>query len=205
MGTESDFRQYNMFIDGPCGNLESRLDTAPVEKTTTAVLCHPHPQYGGSMYDGVLDTVAGVLLKKGINCLRFNFRGVGASDGAYDEGVGEVEDLYAVANWVAAEYPRDDLWLCGYSFGSSIVWRSLAQLRPVQTILIAPPVGMMNFPEQPLTTAVIGIAGDADNFVNVEAYQQLLGDSATVLAGADHFFSGMHATLETSLEALLSK
>ena len=194
-----------MFIDGPCGTLEARLDTAPVEKTTTAVLCHPHPQYGGSMHDGVLDTVAGVLLKKGINCLRFNFRGVGASDGAYDEGVGEVDDLYAVASWVAAEYPRDDLWLCGYSFGSSIVWRSLAQLKPVQTILIAPPVGTMNFPEQPLTTKVIGIAGDADNFVNVEAYEQLLGDNATVLAGADHFFSDMHGTLETSLEALLSK
>lgn len=194
-----------MFIQGPKGRLEARLDLAPVEKSITAVLCHPHPQYGGSMHDGILDTVASILLAQGVNCLRFNFRGVGASEGSYGEGIGEVDDLTSVVAWVKQEYARDSLWLTGYSFGSSVVWRSLGQLDVERAILIAPPVGMMSFPHQDSDTELLGFAGDQDDFVNIGAFNTLLGDGAHVIAGADHFFSGKHPDLQDALQAALAK
>ena len=192
-----------MYIEGPAGRLEARLDLAPAERSKTAVLCHPHPQYGGSMYDAVLDSVAEVLLSQGINCLRFNFRGVGNSAGEFDQGMGEVDDLIAVTDWVALEYPRDKLWLTGYSFGSSVVWRGLNKLKCERAILVAPPVGMMSFPAQQTDTTILGFAGDQDDFVDVEVFQSLLGDRGYLINGADHFFSGLHEVLKEQLTAAL--
>lgn len=192
-----------MFIAGPSGNLEARLDLAPGPQQKTAVLCHPHPQYGGSMYDGVLDLVSDVLLARGVHCLRFNFRGVGASEGSFDQGLGEVDDLLACAQWAAEQHSEDSLWLAGYSFGSSVVWRSLPQLQVEQAILIAPPVGMMSFPSQDSATNVVGFAGDQDDFVKPAAFKELLGDNGHIITGADHFFSGYYADLRTALTSAL--
>ncbi len=189
-----------MLIPGPSGDLEARHDLAPAERTLTAVLCHPHPQYGGSMHDAVLQTAADALLAYGANCLRFNFRGVGSSSGSFDNGVGETEDLLAVINWVAEEYPRDKLWLVGYSFGASVAWRALTHCEPEKTLLIAPPVGMMPF-EQPasLPGRVMAFAGDRDDFVDQATFASWQDVESQVISGADHFFSGRHADLEQAI------
>ena len=194
-----------MQIEGAVGQLEARLDEAKTSRDITAVLCHPHPQYGGSMHDGVVDTVATVMLDHGINCVRFNFRGVGASDGRYDDGVGEVADLVAVSGWVTSTYPNHTLWLGGYSFGSSIVFKALPTLQPTFALLIAPPVGVMAFPDDISVDGVYAIAGDRDDFVNTEQLSARFGDQAQVLSGADHFFGGQHPQLQDAVAQAVSR
>ncbi len=194
-----------MNIAGPVGNLDAFHECATNEKTITAVLCHPHPQYGGNMHDAVLDTIAGVLLGQGINCLRFNFRGVGNSAGSFDNGVGEVEDLAAAAQWVANEYPRDKLWLAGYSFGSSIVWQGLNALTPTYTLLIAPPTGVMPFAGEPPTdTQVIAIAGDQDDYVDTQKFSAWADVETFLIPGADHFFNDSHDQLTQSITTAIT-
>jgi len=199
-------------ITGPAGRIEAHYELASNEKTVTAVLCHPHPQYGGSMHDAVLDTAAKAYSAAGINCMRFNFRGVGASAGSYDGQGGEVEDLRAVVAWVREEYPRDKLHLMGYSFGAHIVWQALAheQCKASRALLVAPPVGMMPFstPEQLFTNQVDALAGTEDDFVKAEALAQWPDRCPQVtvhtLPGADHFFAGHHEGLGQSISELLS-
>ena len=194
-----------MHITGPAGLLEAELLQAPLEKTITAILCHPHPQYGGSMHDAVLGTTSDVLLANGVNCLRFNFRGVGASEGRFDDAVGEQQDLQAVVDWVQYEYPRDALWLVGYSFGAHVISLALANEvinpTPKRTFLIAPPNGVMNETRQfdglEKTTF---IAGSQDNFCDIS---QLPGEPL-IIEGADHFFSGQHDELAETVQASLS-
>ena len=192
-----------MHISGPAGAIEAELELAPQEKTITAVLCHPHPQYGGTMHDAVLATLARVLLQRGVNCLRFNFRGVGASEGRYDDGHGEQDDLTAVCAWVADEYPRDTLWLGGYSFGASIVWQCLEQLNPERGLLVAPPVGAMAFAATTYTGKLSVFAGDRDTFVDLPRFEALFGANGHIINGADHFFAARHGELATSIEAAL--
>ena len=196
-----------MLIPGAVGNLEARLDeasTAPENgAVSSAILAHPHPQYGGSMYDGVLDVVASVLLDQGINCLRFNFRGVGNSDGQFAQGEGEVDDLIAAFDWLRSEQPEHNIILAGYSFGSSVVFRSLEKLPVDQAILIAPPIGMMNFSSTPTAGSILGFAGDQDDFVDLSAYRDLLGENGHVIAGADHFFSGRYGDLADTIRSTL--
>lgn len=197
-----------MQIQGPAGTLEAKLERAVNEKTITAVLCHPHPQYGGNMHDAVLASASSVLLDHGVNCLSFNFRGVGQSHGQFADGVGETEDLLAVINWQQQEYPRDKLWLCGYSFGAQVVWRALPQSEPQRVLLIAPPVGMMEFAE--LTDGLTGtidhldaIAGDRDDFVKHDQFNQWPGVTSHSITGADHFFSGHHQALTDTLTEII--
>ncbi len=200
---KNDTNGIPMFINGPAGPLEAALDCAPNEKTVTAVLCHPHPQYGGSMHDAVLQSAAEVLLANGVNCLRFNFRGVGDSAGSFDHGNGETDDLLAVINWQREEYPRDKLWLCGYSFGANVVWRALSTANPQRAVLIAPPVGMMEFgPAPDAVEHLDAIAGDRDDFVDKDKFNDWAGINSHVIAGADHFFSAGHEDLKETLAAI---
>ena len=95
-------------ISGPAGALEAMLRTPLVAGGELAILCHPHPLYGGSMHDAVLDLVGRTLGELSVNCLKFNFRGVGASEGDFDGGRGETEDLLAVVDWAREQdvHPR---------------------------------------------------------------------------------------------------
>ncbi|MEM7099509.1 MAG: alpha/beta fold hydrolase [Pseudomonadota bacterium] len=200
----------NLQIQGSAGELEAVYTPAAQssENPTTAVLCHPHPQYGGNMQDGVISTCESVLLSHGINCIRFNFRGVGASAGRFDQGVGEQEDIQSVVAWLRSNHPDHTLWLAGYSFGSNMAFRCVVETglfpEPEKLILIAPPVGMMSFdgalPDQIQT---IVIAGSADDFVDASKLAELDGASASIIEGADHFFMGYHEDLATQLSNLV--
>ncbi|NIP14737.1 MAG: alpha/beta fold hydrolase [Pseudomonadales bacterium] len=191
-------------IPGPAGPIEADLDDANDTSRAVAVLCHPHPQYGGNMEDAVLSVLARVLSTSGVRCLRFNFRGVGASAGRHDGQGGEADDLRAVEQWLRREHAPDSLILGGYSFGAGVIWQALADLTPPdRVILIAPPVKFMPFPEQPVTFPVDVLAGDADQFVDATALEALNPSGVHVIAGADHFFSGKWGDLAARIEQVL--
>lgn len=187
-------------IEGPAGVLAARHDEP--EAARQALLCHPHPQYGGNMDDPVLDELARVLLGHGFGVLRFNFRGVGGSAGEYGGGPGEVDDLLAAAAWLRERRPAV-LWAGGYSFGAWVVWNALSRgLSPARAVLLAPPLGAMPFETLAPECPVDVVAGTADSFVN----QALLADwdcgARHPIQGGDHFFSGRHRELRAALQAI---
>ena len=192
-----------MQIDGPAGALEIDVDEAPANRNISAILCHPHPQYGGSMHDAVLQCAVDTLIPRGVNCVRFNFRGVGASGGSHDKGVGEVDDLLAVSAWTQDSYPEHEIWWLGYSFGAAMAWRAMQQATPARIFLIAPPVGMMDFSGTASAASIDAIAGDRDDFVDTDKLAAMDGITAHIVAGADHFFAGHHRELAHELEQIL--
>jgi len=192
-------------ITGPAGTLVARFDAASKPGRGHAVLCHPHPLYGGTLHDGVLDCLAQVLLAHGVDCLRFNFRGAGGSAGRHDNGRGEVEDLQAAIAWLRSEHDVAHLWLGGYSFGASVVWQTLARIpEPERILLVAPPVGVMAFPERNLSCPVDVFMGDEDEFADVDALAAWRGVRSHLIAGANHFFLGQADTLRRRIEQAIS-
>jgi uncharacterized protein len=188
-------------IPSPAGSLEARLERPATPNGTCAVLCHPHPLYGGSMDDGVLDCLAQALLAAGVTCLRFNFRGVGASSGSYDGGAGEIDDLLAAIAWLEANEQPRELWVGGYSFGAFVAWESLAHgAAPARLLLIAPPVGRIPFTPRLPGCPVDVFAGDQDEFVDQALLAGWAGVNVQLIAGADHFFMGFRDDLRRRIE-----
>ncbi len=196
-------------IDGPAGALEARLTGSATGQI--AVLCHPHPLYGGSMDDGVLGILADALAAARISALRFNFRGVGASAGRHDGNGGEAEDLAAVIAWIRAHHPEAHLLLGGYSFGASTVCQLLADRLLAEeggagferVLLVAPPVGNLPVPPPDGRVPVDVFAGDADPFIDQAALGTWENVSLHILPGADHFFGGAWNELQVEIAASL--
>jgi len=131
-------------LDGPEGCLEALLDTPPAPLApAVAVVCHPHPQHQGTMLNKVVHTLSRALSDLGIPVVRFNFRGVGASEGTYADGIGETEDVIAVADWAQQRFPGTELWLAGFSFGAAVAIRAALASPCRQLISVAPPVARM--------------------------------------------------------------
>lgn len=150
-------------IEGPAGALELAVG---VRGGDCAVLCHPHPLYGGSMHDAVLGIAEQAWQRQGGSSIRFNYRGVGASEGSFDGGNGEAEDAVCVANWVRSTFETRTLTLLGYSFGAGVAWRAAAALDDIaQVVLVAPPMPSMDFPHRGAPRTVL-IHGDQDDFVD---------------------------------------
>jgi hypothetical protein len=193
-----------MDIDGPSGALEARYDDAPGPAGAQAVLCHPHPRYGGSLHDAVLDCLTDALLEAGIGVLRFNFRGVGGSAGRYDDGRGEADDLLAAACWLRSAHPGDALWLGGYSFGAWVAWQALdLGLQPDRVLLVAPPVGRLTFRPHEPEVPVDVVIGDADAFADPAALAAWSGVITHTVAGADHFFTGCMDALARQFRGII--
>ncbi|MCC5887721.1 MAG: alpha/beta fold hydrolase [Gammaproteobacteria bacterium] len=196
-------------LQGPEGSLEARIDEVSTPQGI-AVLCHPHPQYGGNMHDSVLAFAAGAMLAAGLNCLRFNFRGVGSSAGRHDDGNGEVEDVLAAMAFARQQQPRGPLWLLGYSFGACMAWAAARQQAPDGLILIAPPVDLMDFSGGlPAEVGVHVLLGDRDDFAPVDSVQhwaESLEPAARVrvVNGSDHFFHGHGQTLEEAVRGVIT-
>ncbi len=195
-------------ITGSAGRLEGLLARASRNTERAAVLCHPHPQFGGTMQDAVLDTVSDVFLAEGIDCLRFNFRGVGNSQGAFDNGRGETQDAVEALGWARANIQHtNELWLAGYSFGANIAWRTGQETDDLDRLfLIAPPFGRMDFEGEMPNIPVHIIAGDADEYIDWDALNAWMAGrpqsvTLTKLAGADHFFTGTMDALTKAVRA----
>jgi alpha/beta superfamily hydrolase len=164
----------SLLLRGPAGAIELACALPENEpRNGVAIVCHPHPLQGGTMLNKVVTTLERALGELGLATVRFNFRGVGRSEGAHDEGRGESDDLAAVAAWVRREKPGAALWLAGFSFGSYVVLRAAPTLAPAQVILIAPPVGRWDFStiEWPACPVLI-VQGDEDDIVDPEAVRE---------------------------------
>jgi len=187
-------------------SLEGLLSRGEVDRGV--VISHPHPLYGGEMRNQVVGIIQEVLAGKGWTTLRFNFRGVGRSQGEYGEGVGEQEDVRAAVQYLK-ELGIKEIYLAGYSFGAWVNAQA-AQDHPdvAGSILVAPPQAMMDFfflKDDHKTRLVI--AGERDAYGPVEEIMKIVGKMnpsppVIVIAGADHFFSGSTADLVRALEAM---
>ncbi len=159
-------------IAGPAGRIEAAFDHAEgASRPILAVLCHPLPTEGGTMHNKVVTMTARALRECGIDTLRFNFRGVGQSQGAFDAGHGELDDLRAVVAWAHAQHPDKALWLAGFSFGAWVALRGAVELQAKALISIAPPVGRSwDFSDIALPTMPwLLIQGSADEVVDAAA------------------------------------
>jgi len=159
-------------LDGPAGIIEAAIDRSDCPpQPAVAIVCHPLPTEGGSMHNKVVTMAARALREVGLDSVRFNFRGVGASAGTFDEGDGETDDLIAVAEWVRAQRPDAALWLAGFSFGAYVALRATATLQPSVMVSIAPPVGRSwDFSALTLPTCPwLVIQGEADEVVDPQA------------------------------------
>jgi len=184
-------------IDGPAGPIETLIERPPgAVAGIIAICCHPHPLYGGTMQNKVVHTLARAAQDQGVVSLRFNFRGVGASGGSHDNGVGESDDAAAVADWCRRKLGAGQLWSLGFSFGSYVAFRLAATRDAELLVTVAPPVQRFDFErlEVPRCPWLV-VQGDADELVNYEA---VLGWARTlepapeveILPGAEHFFHG---------------
>ena len=188
--------QAAFFLTGQAGRLECMADV-PEEaavKPATAVICHPHPQHGGTMRNKVVTIIERSLRESGLHTVRFNFRATGESEGEFDDGAGELDDLQTVIDWVQRTRPEDDLWLAGFSFGA---WVSLkaAQNGPVRMLVsIAPPVERYGFADlMPPACPWLVVQGDEDEVVSADAVQSWAEafdqpPELIMMEGAGHFF-----------------
>lgn len=199
-------------LRGPSGVLEAILTSSDKGVSIVAIICHPHPLYGGSFQNKVVHTLMRAFKELNVTSVRFNFRGVGKSQGSYDNGMGEVEDLLAVIDWVVEEYPQAVIWLAGFSFGAYIVAKSLMKITVniEQVLLVAPPVETFDFSNIDFSnSSTCVVMGDEDEIVKPYAVSSWIHQHLHVdllwLSGADHFFHGKLAILKDKVVEYLKK
>ena len=181
--------RYKLRIDGPSGKIETVINDPGQERKGIVLIAHPHPLHGGTMDNKVVQTVASTLFEMGYVAVRPNFRGVGMSDGDYDHGEGEVQDMVAAYEFVRSHYPDLPLMLAGFSFGAYVQNRVGCLLSPQRLLMIAPAVNMFNF--DVIGQNAVVIHGEQDELVPLEEVQAWAGSRGlelTVVEGADHFF-----------------
>ncbi|WP_347332804.1 alpha/beta hydrolase [Marinimicrobium locisalis] len=200
-------------INGPAGAIEARArggdpDGVLADPGRIAVICHPHPQHGGTMDNKVVSTLARVYGELGVNTVRFNFRGVGQSQGRYDRAVGEVDDLLAVQAWARDQRPDARQLLAGFSFGSAVAAAALyrASVGVDHLTLVAPPVERYDYDrEGRFPCPVCVVQGGADDVVLPEGvfewYEHHLVSPRRLLRyeEAGHFFHGRLTDLKRDL------
>jgi alpha/beta superfamily hydrolase len=185
-----------LLIPGPAGAIEAVLDTpAAVAPRGLALVAHPHPLYGGTLDNKVVQTLARVMLELGYRTLRPNFRGVGASEGQHDEGLGETEDLLAVLDYARAHFGAAAPVLCGFSFGAFVQTRVAQRITPERMVLVGVANGRVAAGRDYRTEAVpentLVIHGENDETVplaNVFDWARPQSLPVVVIPGCDHFF-----------------
>jgi len=190
--------------------LEGLLALPSSELAGAAVVCHPHPMYGGSMHNNVVEALLGAFWGRRYATLRFNFRGVGESEGEYDGGEGEMEDARAAAAFLSARTSLGRLTLSGYSFGAAIaVQAGMADAAIDRIVAVALPVGVMNLNAARGGKPLLLFSGDRDSYSPVAALRAFADDAGNsarveVIPGADHFFGGYESRLTASISAALA-
>jgi alpha/beta superfamily hydrolase len=198
-----------VFIDGPAGPVEALVERpATPAKGLFAVCCHPHPLYGGTMDNKVVHALARAARDVGVPAIRFNFRGVGGSQGSYDDGIGETDDALAVADWATAEFGGRP-WAMGFSFGSFVAYGLALSRAAERLVVVAPPVQRFDFTQLAVPHCPwLVVQGDADELVNHEAvtgWTRSLkpAPEVSLFAGADHFFHGRISELRDVVKGWL--
>jgi alpha/beta superfamily hydrolase len=189
--------------------LEGEL-AAAAHATRAAVICHPHPQYGGDMDNPVVRAVETGLRQTRCATLRFNFRGVGSSTGAYDGGRGEVDDARAAVDCLIDRSGITAVTLAGYSFGAMVALRAGADLSSVDRLIaVAPPLEFvgLDFLGR-CSKPKLFLAGDHDQYCRVASLAEQLAAVAEpkaqrLLAGADHFFRGHEEAVAAAIRSFM--
>jgi uncharacterized protein len=189
-----------MLVAGPCGPIECAVDAPHDTPRGVAVLCHPHPQHGGTMDNKVVQTLSRAFRQLGYTSVRFNFRGVGESAGDWAQGVGEIDDALAVV--AAFRAPGQPLVLAGFSFGAYVAGHAAARMAAPsgveRLVLVGPAASRFDMAQVPADTLVIH--GEADDVVPLSAVFDWARPQAlpvTVIPGAGHFFHGQLSLLKT--------
>ncbi len=199
-------------IPGAVGDLEALLDQSDqVQQDYFAICCHPHPQHLGTMTNKVIHTAARALAGLGIPSIRFNFRGVGVSQGEYANGIGEQDDLLAVVDWAKQKFPTRKLVLTGFSFGAYISALQANAIQPELLVSIAPPVGRIDFAGfvRPKCAWLV-IQGEQDELVDssaVASWAASFANPPTLVSMPEtsHFFHGKLVNLRETIEHYCSQ
>jgi uncharacterized protein len=218
-------RAERLAIEGPAGPLQALIETPqtqrgePLTVPAFAVVCHPHPLFGGTMDNKVVYTLARAFEQLGAPAIRFNFRGVAASAGSYGDGRGESDDALSVIAFGRQRWPGAPLWLAGFSFGGAVALRIAATAQPQRLVLVAPGITRLERADfdaaraaEPLCPWLI-VQGGADEVVPADA---VLGWTASrqpppgvprpvasVLPDAGHFFHGRINELRDAVLAFM--
>lgn len=201
-------------IPGPAGPLEALLDLPPagVSPRAAVVFCHPHPRHGGTMHTKAVFQGAKGLTRIGCAVLRFNYRGVGASAGAFDAGPGEMADFSAAVDYMAATYPGLPLWVAGFSFGAWVALEAGSRDPRVSVLIgIAPPVSLEGYVFADVLTSTkpkFLVQGSLDEICPIKdlwAFYAKLPEpkELAVIDGASHLFEGRTGEVGEALEDLL--
>lgn len=190
-------KSETLFVQGPVGQLETVIDV-PESATDArfAVVCHPHPLHCGTMTNKVAHMLAKAFNAAGMPAVRFNFRGVGRSEGAYADGIGETDDALAVIEWARGRWPSASVSLAGFSFGGAVAIRAAAASDPARLITVAPAVDRVHVPADRLPRCPwLVIQGDQDEVVDPNAVRHWIEQLAkppelALLSGVGHYFHG---------------
>jgi len=200
-------------LRGPAGRLEAIIDEPSKPPRAAVVFAHPLPTHGGTMHTKAVFQGAKGLVRAGCAVLRFNFRGVGRSEGTFDQGAGEVEDFRAALDYMAAKYPGLPLWAAGFSFGAWIALETGATDDRVTVLIgIAPPVSRSDYDfsnTRRSTKPKFFVQGEADEICPIQDMWKFYGElpepkELVVVDGADHLFDGHTTEVGEALEDLLS-
>jgi uncharacterized protein len=207
----------SLFIDGPAGRLEALLNAGAENATHAALVCHPHPLFGGTLHNKVVFHTMKALNSFGFPVLRFNFRGAGLSQGEHDQGEGEADDVRAALDWLDSEYHLP-LIFAGFSFGAAVGLRAACPDSRVKAVIgVGTPVGpVVADSEAPrnytfdflreCTKPKLFVSGDRDQFGPRAKLEELAASipepkKLVIVEGADHFFEGRLRELRETIEA----
>ena len=207
----AEARVRKVGIASKIGDLEGVYEFVEgIAPRALAVVCHPHPLFGGTMHNKVVFRTAEAFQQAGFATLRFNFRGVGASPGTHDDGMGERDDAAAAIAWLAAQHPGVPLALAGFSFGGSVALNAGAADPRVRLIwAVAPGVGRRDFSHLALCDKPKGVVqGTNDELCPVAELEAAWPGWADpkakyLIEGADHFFMGRLQEMQAALHAFL--
>jgi alpha/beta superfamily hydrolase len=183
--------RHKFFLDGPAGRLEAAVTDPGGARRGLALVAHPHPLHGGTMENKVVTTLDKAFAELGYLAARVNFRGVGKSEGSYDEGGGETEDMLALAGHMMREAGELPVLLAGFSFGGYVQTRVAQRLVAEKLVLVAPAVS--RFPATAVAPGTVVIHGEADEVVPLAAvldWARPQNLPLTVVPGVGHFFHG---------------
>jgi len=193
-------------VDGPAGRIEAVITDPGEARRGYALIAHPHPLHGGTLDNKVVQTLAKAFHALGFAAVRFNFRGVGGSDGVFDDGRGELEDLLAVERFAIERFGNIERVLAGFSFGSFVAASAAEQLDARYLVLVAPAVGRFPLGTVPKDTLVIH--GEEDDVVllsDVFDWARPQQVPVVVFPGTGHFFHGVLIELQNLVTRFCSK
>lgn len=207
----------DVIFNGPDGRLEGRYHQSKQTNAPIAIVLHPHPLHGGNMNNRIVYIMYNAFVERGFSVLRFNFRGVGRSQGMFDNGVGELSDAAYAFDWAQqfnASCPF--CWIGGYSFGALIAMQLMMRRPEIEGFIsVSPPAGTEDFSFlAPCPSSGVIVHGDTDEHVPTEAVQKLankldgqknISVDFSLIKGADHFYQDRFDSLTKEVGAYLDK